>query len=1138
MFCTTYLQAVLTATSTRMVRRFFLLATAAIVLFFSNTLARAQSTSTGKIHGKVVNATNGASLKNATITVAGTNLEAFSDAYGEYELTNVPAGEVTVKADYIGEPQQSVSVTVAKGETAQKDFSFREAGTPQVKDGTVALDPLVVNAQRYHNAQVIAIAEERNSINIKNVVSADAFGDIPGGNVGEFVKFLPGVQVDYGAFQGAQTGYSESTPSGVSIRGFGPEDTAILIDGMPVSNASPGSLTRQVGLDMLSINNASRVELTKVATPDMPNNSVGGQINLITKSAFDYAKPTYSARVFFNVNSLNTHLEKTPGPVNKSSYKTTPGAEFSVSYPFSKNFGITVTGYAARQYDQTNRGETTTTYSGSSSIKNLVGVLALDNPALTRFKVTDIGRLIDTTSGNLKVDWRPTPGQTLSANFQYSKYNSVEAQRNLDFRPTVAAGADWNPNSFIGTTANSTTDMRVTTVDKIGDTKSAQLQYRLQHGGWNISAGASISQSTGENTDRANGHYSEIALKLNPGQVNFNNIRDGIPGSISTFNRVANGGGVRDYTLLQNYSLDGSVAKSGEAHSRNTVGLFKVDVDRAIDFIPLLGSNSLNFKIGARRDEEKTEKWGLGTGYRELLDPTKSSIYSVANILDDNYVGVSPGFGYPAQQWGSPYKLYAINQESKIFIVPGDDTTDARENWYSYVGQQKSLKESKDAAYAMLTGRFFSNRLSFIGGVRQEQNTRKGRGPYNDSKWYFAKNPDGSLYRDGGTALVDFRTATFLSNSALLARMKAAQVWYPDHLIPSAGVNPTTLEGAKMARQANRYVNQKQTGSPSPSFITSFALTKKIDLKASWSRSFGLPALEDTTYGLVSGNGNFTVIENETIPADGTLGTIQVANPGIKPSDSSNWDFQVAYYTDTGGKAAVSFFMKSVTNQAETISIYPASNPALFGEVLGALGLDSADYQDWKLTTATNSDTIQKTHGFEYEVRQDFGFLGGWGRNFQVFASYTMNSLAAPSAPVPVTITTPAGTPLVITPGVKTINLRSNRFWGAGIQFATRRFSAQIRGTYKNENEQSDKRVPLSDGNFLRRIEPAETRIDLNFNYQFSDTYSVFLSGRDVFNAEREIIIRDDKGLLPSYAQRFDTKKFGVTWTFGVNAKW
>ena len=102
----------------------------------------------------------------------------------------------------------------------------------------------------------------------------------------------------------------------------------------------------------------------------------------------------------------------------------------------------------------------------------------------------------------------------------------------------------------------------------------------------------------------------------------------------------------------------------------------------------------------------------------------RCATYTVADILDTNYQGQSPGFGLAAQQWASTYKLYEINQANNIFYVPDvDEATNTRfENYNSYVGQQKDLKESTDAWYAMLTGRFFSNRLSMVGGMRQEEN--------------------------------------------------------------------------------------------------------------------------------------------------------------------------------------------------------------------------------------------------------------------------------------------------------------------------------------------------------------------------------------------------------------------------------
>jgi len=93
------------------------------------------------------------------------------------------------------------------------------------------------------------------------VVAAEAYGHIADGNLGEFVKFLPGIQVTYGG-----TNQSDADATGISIRGYGADQTGIMIDGAPLSNPTAGSLTNQISLNMLSVNNASRIEVIKVPT--------------------------------------------------------------------------------------------------------------------------------------------------------------------------------------------------------------------------------------------------------------------------------------------------------------------------------------------------------------------------------------------------------------------------------------------------------------------------------------------------------------------------------------------------------------------------------------------------------------------------------------------------------------------------------------------------------------------------------------------------------------------------------------------------------------------------------------------------------------------------------------------------------
>jgi iron complex outermembrane recepter protein len=1106
---------------------------------------------TGTITGRVLNMSSGRYVSAARVSVVGTNLEVQTNNFGEYTLRNVPTGEVTLRTTYLGQEPVTHSVTVVAGRTATQNFRLGRAS----EDGAIVLDEFTVDANRFKTAREIAINEERTSVNIKNVVSADAFGDIPSGNIGEFVKFLPGVQIDYGAFNNNGQGFADDDASGVSIRGFGPEDTAILIDGMPVSSATPGNLSRQVALDQLAVNNASRVELVKVITPDMPMNSIGGQINLITKSAFEYARPIYSGRVFFNVNSNHMTLSKTPGPVDKETYKVTPGLEFTVTQPVTDKFGISFTGFGTREVNQSYKGQPVWNNNHASNYQNGAFVNAAGeptstaNPVMTRYQITDVGSIVDRVSGNLRFDWKPTPNQLLRANVQYSTYESAEAQRRLDFRPTIATGANWGPDFVIGTTGNSTTAMTVITRDREGDTKSAQMQYNLDVGDWRFYAAGSVSVSESEFKDHENGHFSELALNLNPGRVTLSDISGGIPRHAETFWRT-NAGALantpKDYTVLENWVFDGTTAKSGQAANRSTKGLFRLDVERDLSFLPFLGSNPLKFKFGGRRDQEKEEKWGRGSNYREILRPGAS--YTVTDVLDDSYLGQTPGFGLPAQQWASTYKLFAIEEANDIFYEPDfDEATNTRvENYNSWVNQQKSITETTDAWYGMLSGSFMKGRLSFVGGARQEHKTRKGRGPFTDGKWDYVKRADGSLWKNTDHPNgVQFSAgsnrplfAQTPAGEALRNTLRAENVWFPDQPYGSPTSGVRSLASRQLQLIPNREVNRKITGDPSYSLSMLFQLTEKIDLKAGWSRSFGLPKLEDVNRGVLSGNNEFVINEytsTEQQNQNGALGEIKVANPGLLPETSNNLDFEVSYHTDSGGKLSVSYWYKTVTDQVMNFTTYSGS--PIFDAVLPALGLNPEDFQDWRLATSSNSSTKQNTDGWEFEVRQDFGFLGDWGKHFQAFATYSFKSLGQPTAPNPVEITTPTGEVISIVPTVRTITQRANRFGGAGLQFASRRLIAQIRGTYRNDNERGQDRIALINGNFLRRFEPEETRIDLSITYSLNQRFSLFLSGRDIFNGKRKQIVRDDLGLLPEYASTHEIKDFGVDWTFGVNGR-
>ncbi|MBL9206264.1 MAG: carboxypeptidase regulatory-like domain-containing protein [Opitutaceae bacterium] len=1099
----------------------------------------AQDSATGTISGRVLNGSNGKALSKALVSVQGTTLTTLTNDFGEFTLRNVPAGAASLHVSYTGIDPTVTQVTVGAGTTTLQDITLAAGGSVG-KDGTVMLDPFTIESGRFKSAADIAINEERYSVNIKNVVAADAFGDIPSGNVGEFIKFLPGVEISYGG-----TYTSETDASGISVRGFGPEDTAIYIDGVPISSASPASLSNAVGLDMMSINNASRVELVKVATPDMPNNSIGGSINLISKSAFEYSKPTVYWKAYMTINSEDPNVfKKIAGPTDEKIYGSRPGFDLTYAHPINDRIGISVTLSRFSQFSENRRfrpewtlanvtNQTTNLdlrpLGGATGVTatNALGQISLANPFLTRVSISDDPRFSTSNSGSLKVDWRPLPGLSLSGSYQISTYESADAVRRLQIRiqrpqtwdatstisyPYVQAAQSANGAVF---TPNSTLDMNIDSRDKEGITHTGFFRAIYKKGPWDIFALASASTSRGSYKDVENGHFSTVDVSSSIGRIAFENIQDGVPGSVKVDDRF---GVPFNFTDLSKWNTPTIQARSGKAESLDDVFNYKFDLRRELDFLPW-NAVRLAFKTGFLREETLKKKWGLGTGYRQTY---VGPALSTADYLDNTYVGYDPGFGFAPQQWISTYRLYDIYAANPAYFNANSDS-DQVNNYNSYVGQNKRIKEVKNAWYAMIDGSALNNRLNFVAGLRSEDAKRTGFGPATDSKWNFLKLKDGTLYRDASNpngVRFDQATsplfATTAAGTALRSALTTAGVTYPTTYTP---ISTSTLAGRMLNLKALQPVYGESKGDPSYSINAAYDITKKLVGKVAWSRSFGRIPLESGTVGLLTGGGGGITINEAETAGSTPAGTISIANPNLLPNISTNWDFALTYYTERGGKLGVSYYTKAVKNFEEQITT--TSSDPTFALVLDSLGLDPTEYEGWNVTTAVNGIGTGKVNGYELEVFQDFRFLrqlGEWGKRINVFATYSHSKRSETNT-----------TRISARPAASSLAT-------AGVTVSPNRLSFNIKATWRDLTlTQSNGNVVYNGVTYqLGTFDPSVTKVDANFNWQFSKKYGFFVSGRDILNQGSRKERMDMGGIYPAYAQWDDIKEFGVQITFGI----
>lgn len=151
---------------------------------------------------------------------------------------------------------------------------------------------IVVTGQRAQQER--AIEAKRMSIGIVDVAAGDEIGRLPDRNVAEVVERLPGVGVTYDQGEGRF----------VAVRGVPSDLNGYTVNGIEIGN--PDGLTRALPLDVISGQLLNRIEVVKARTPDLDGQGIGGTINLVTQTAFDFRNPfAISANAQIGYQELN-----------------------------------------------------------------------------------------------------------------------------------------------------------------------------------------------------------------------------------------------------------------------------------------------------------------------------------------------------------------------------------------------------------------------------------------------------------------------------------------------------------------------------------------------------------------------------------------------------------------------------------------------------------------------------------------------------------------------------------------------------------------------------------------------------------------------------------------------------------------
>ena len=248
------------------------------LLTFAFLVISAPAAEIGTITGSVSNAATGKFLEGAKIEVPQLGLTTFTDNTGRFLLPSVAAGAHDVVVSYIGLDPVRNPVTVAAGQRAVRDFSLTT--------GIYMLQEFRVTGEREGDA--LAITAQRNADNVKNIVAMDSFGNLPNMSAGEVVMRLPGI---------AGNPTDEGLAYAFNVRGMAPGLNTVTVDGGLLPSIGTD---RSFQLQSITGTMFEQLELIKGHTPDKGADSLGGTINMKTRSTLSMKEKrrlTYSATV-------------------------------------------------------------------------------------------------------------------------------------------------------------------------------------------------------------------------------------------------------------------------------------------------------------------------------------------------------------------------------------------------------------------------------------------------------------------------------------------------------------------------------------------------------------------------------------------------------------------------------------------------------------------------------------------------------------------------------------------------------------------------------------------------------------------------------------------------------------------------
>ncbi|HVJ02649.1 MAG TPA: TonB-dependent receptor [Sphingomonas sp.] len=813
----------------------------------------------GSLTGQIIDPATGEYLGDATVevtTASGDRRSTASVEGGVYRFVDLPSGPATITVKYTGYPDQTATVDIPAGNTLQQDFELHRQGQPAEAAGKN--DIIVTASVREGDAR--AIMDQRQSMDIKNSLSAESYGDIADGNPGEFLKFMPGVDTDAG-------GDGDGTVRNVGLRGMPSEYTAVTLNGVSLSGvdafAGAGG-SRTFSFEQMSLSSIDSIEISKTISADVDANAPAGTINIKTKRAFDRRGRRITAQLSASTHSdlwdSNNRSGPAEGGYGRKRFLPNGQLEYSDSF-FGRRLGVVASISQSNLYiehEQTTLGRS---YAPTAISPEPLAITTIE----TQLDQREISRF----AASLNVDFKATRNLVLGVSAVYNKATIWAASTAYKFTTGARTRGVIGDPMFDITTQQAATTATFSTQNtlnyKKGEGKTFIPSFSWENGRLTIDGNYAYSSSTSTYDPQGE---KDSAYVLSPLTARGNFIakrEDGdLLGNSWQIQQISG----TDWSDPAAYSAPNPLILRTNygpyAELTQTVGTLNATYRADFGSVPVVfkagvKTGNRHWLYGDRTDDFRYRYVGsvpLGT----LLGQVQGTNQYPFN---DTGISIRTLNGGNALYTPSTYKLLELYRTHPEYWALTSATT-ASEFYNINVGNNRDFTERTDAVYGMATAEL-TRKLKFRAGLRWE------------------------------------RTKTVALEADPLSAQEVIDAGFP---VSATTGMATTIDGLKYQYLSRPKVERIGTYDYFfPSSSLKYEFNDNLQLQLGYSRTIRRPEVSDLT-------GVWRVDDINHI--------VTAANPGLKPEISDNFSARLAQYFEPVGLVAVNFYVNKVKGLFQT----------------------------------------------------------------------------------------------------------------------------------------------------------------------------------------------------------------------------